>query len=136
MNDSILAVTPPRDATKAEISSQHRAAKAAVRRATNEPIGIQILLIGLALGFLGLFLFVPLVVVFAEAFRKGWEVYVASIQRPKRFPPSKLTLLVAAITLPLNTIFGVAAAWSIAKFRFKGKSVLITLIDLAFAVSP
>ncbi|HEX9996735.1 MAG TPA: sulfate ABC transporter permease subunit CysW [Abditibacterium sp.] len=136
MNDSTIAIATPHAATKAQISSQHRAAKAAVRRATNEPIGVQVLLIGLALAFLGLFLLLPLVVVFAEAFRKGWEVYRASITSPEALSAIKLTLLVAAITVPLNTLFGVAAAWSIAKFRFKGKSILITLIDLPFAVSP
>ncbi len=117
-------------------SDQLKAAQIAVSRATNEPFWVRALLIGLALLFLAAFLIVPLVVVFAEAFRKGFEVYRASISSPDALAAIKLTLLVAAITLPLNVLFGVAAAWSIAKFRFKGKSVLITLIDLPFAVSP
>ncbi len=133
MNDSTIAVAAPRPMESEKSRSQNRAA---VRRATNEPVGVQIVLIALALAFLGLFLLVPLAVVFAEAFRKGWEVYRASITSPEALAAIKLTLLVAAITLPLNTLFGVAAAWAIAKFRFKGKSVLITLIDLPFAVSP
>ena len=114
----------------------NRATRAAVKRATSEPAWVQWLLIGAALGFLGLFLITPLVVVFAEAFSKGFAVYRASVSDPEALSAIKLTLLVAAITLPLNTLFGIAAAWSIAKFRFKGKSVLTTLIDLPFAVSP
>lgn len=116
--------------------ASNRAAKAAVRRATNEPIWVKTLLTVLALAFLALFLMVPLGIVFSEAFRKGWDVYKASITEPDAVAAIKLTLLVTAITVPLNTLFGIAAAWSIAKFRFKGKSVLITLIDLPFAVSP
>lgn len=122
-------------------NSAHRqaarqAAQVAVSRATNEPLWVRSLLIFLALTILGLFLLVPLVVVFTEAFRKGFDVYRASLTEPDALAAIKLTLLVAAITLPLNTLFGVAAAWAIAKFRFKGKSLLITLIDLPFAVSP
>ncbi|RYG75452.1 sulfate ABC transporter permease subunit CysW [bacterium] len=136
MTDSSVALSVPSAAERAEISANHRAAKAAVRRATNEPLWVQVLLIGVALAFLALFLLVPLGIVFAEAFRRGWNVYIASITQPDALAAIKLTLLVTAITVPLNTIFGVAAAWAVAKFRFKGKSVLITLIDLPFAVSP
>jgi len=93
-------------------------------------------LIGLAAAFLGLFLVLPLVAVFVEALRKGWAVYLAALVEPDALAAIKLTLLAAAIAVPLNTVFGVAAAWAIAKFEFRGKNVLITLIDLPFSVSP
>lgn len=94
------------------------------------------LLIGIAMLFLALVLVLPLVTVFAEAFKKGVEVYVASIQEKEALHAVKLTLLAAGIAVPLNTVFGLAAAWAITKFKFKGKNVLITLIDLPFSVSP
>ncbi|MGG6313766.1 sulfate ABC transporter permease subunit CysW [Paenibacillus macerans] len=78
----------------------------------------------------------PLIVVLTEALKKGWDVYVEAIRDPDALSALRLTLLVAAVTVPLNTIFGVAAAWAITKFKFRGKQVLITLIDLPFAVSP
>lgn len=109
---------------------------AARRRATAEPVVVRGLLIGVALVFLGVFLLVPLAAVFTEAFRKGAQVYFAALTEPDAVAAIKLTVLVAAIAVPANLIFGVAAAWAIAKFEFKGKSVLITLIDLPFAVSP
>jgi sulfate/thiosulfate transport system permease protein len=109
---------------------------AARRRATAEPVVVRGLLIGVALIFLGVFLLVPLAAVFTEAFRKGAQVYFAALTEPDALSAIKLTVLVAAIAVPANLIFGVAAAWAIAKFEFKGKSVLITLIDLPFAVSP
>ena len=109
---------------------------AARRRATAEPIVVRGLLIGVALVFLGVFLLVPLAAVFTEAFRKGAQVYFAALTEPDALSAIKLTVLVAAIAVPANLIFGIAAAWAIAKFEFKGKSVLITLIDLPFAVSP
>jgi sulfate transport system permease protein len=93
-------------------------------------------LIGLALAFLTLFLFIPLVSVFYEALKKGWDVYIAAITEPEALAAIKLTLTAAAIAVPLNVIFGLAAAWAIAKFEFRGKSLLITLIDLPFSVSP
>jgi sulfate transport system permease protein len=93
-------------------------------------------LIGLALAFLTLFLFVPLISVFYEALKKGLDVYVAAITEPEAAAAIKLTLTAAAIAVPLNVIFGLAAAWAIAKFEFRGKSVLTTLIDLPFSVSP
>ncbi|MEO8628296.1 MAG: sulfate ABC transporter permease subunit CysW [Betaproteobacteria bacterium] len=105
-------------------------------RATAEPALIRWLLIGIALAFLGLFLFVPLVAVFMEAFRKGTDAYFAALREPDALAAIKLTLVVAAIAVPANLVFGVAAAWAIAKFEFKGKSILIALIDLPFAVSP
>jgi len=109
---------------------------AARRRATAEPVVVRGLLIGAAVTFLGLFLVVPLAAVFTEAFRKGAHVYFAALMEPDALAAVKLTLLVAAIAVPANLIFGVAAAWAIAKFEFKGKSVLTALIDLPFAVSP
>lgn len=101
-----------------------------------EPRYVRWLLIGLALLFLTLFLILPLVAVFTEAFKQGAEVFAASIAEPETLSAVKLTLLVAAISVPLNVTFGVAAAWAIAKFSFRGKNVLLTLIDLPFAVSP
>ena len=94
------------------------------------------LLIGTAVAFLGLFLLLPLAAVFAEAFRKGWEVFLASLHEEAALSAIKLTLLAAAISVPLNTLFGVSAAWLVTKFKFRGRSLLISLIDLPFAVSP
>jgi sulfate transport system permease protein len=106
------------------------------RAATAEAPWVRRLLIGLALAFMTLFLFVPLVTVFHEALKKGWEVYLAAIVEPDALAAVKLTLLAAAISVPLNLVFGIAAAWAIAKFEFRGKNVLLTLIDLPFSVSP
>lgn len=105
-------------------------------QATLEPLWVRITLVTIALAFVVLFLFVPLVAVFTEALRKGWEVYLTSIQEPDALSAIKLTLTAAAIAVPLNLVFGVAAAWAIAKFEFRGKNVLLTLIDLPFSVSP
>ncbi|MES2553581.1 MAG: sulfate ABC transporter permease subunit CysW [Pseudomonadota bacterium] len=110
--------------------------KVARSRATSEPLWVRWLLIGIAIAFLSLFLFIPLAAVFAEAFRKGFDVYIAAITEEDALSSMKLTLIAAAIAVPLNLVFGVAAAWAIAKFEFRGKSILITLIDLPFAVSP
>ena len=107
-----------------------------VARATTEPVWVRRVLIGVALVFLSLFLFVPLVSVFFEAFKKGWEVYVAAITEADAVSAMWLTLIAAAISVPLNLVFGVSAAWAIAKFDFRGKSVVLTLIDLPFSVSP
>ena len=104
--------------------------------ATLEPLWVRVLLIGVALTFLTLFLFVPLAAVFAEALKKGWSVYLAAIVEPDAQAAIRLTLMTAAIAVPLNLVFGVAAAWTIAKFEFRGKSILLTLIDLPFSVSP
>jgi sulfate transport system permease protein len=101
-----------------------------------EPGWVRYLLVAIALAFLTLFLFVPLVAVFAEAFKKGWEAYVAAIVDPDAISAIKLTLIAAGISVPLNLVFGVAAAWAVAKFEFRGKSILLTLIDLPFSVSP
>jgi sulfate transport system permease protein len=104
--------------------------------ATQEPAWVRWTLIGLALAFLTLFLFVPLISVFYEALRKGVAVYLASIFEPDALSAIKLTLIAAGIAVPLNVVFGVAAAWAIAKFEFRGKNLLVTLIDLPFSVSP
>ncbi|WP_066330724.1 sulfate ABC transporter permease subunit CysW [Azohydromonas lata] len=104
--------------------------------AATEPAWVRRTLIAVALAFLTLFLFVPLVLVFIEAFKKGVEVYLEAIIEPDAASAIKLTLIAAGISVPLNLVFGVAAAWAIAKFEFRGKSVLLTLIDLPFSVSP
>jgi len=96
----------------------------------------QRLLIAVALAFLAAFLVVPLVAVLTQAFEQGWRVYWASVTEPDARSAIRLTLLTALVVVPLNTVFGVAAAWAIAKFRFPGRAILITLIDLPFAVSP
>jgi sulfate transport system permease protein len=108
----------------------------AAPRARAEPVRARRVLIGVALVFLAAFLFVPLAFVFVEALKKGAAVYLSAITDPDALAAIRLTLLAAAIAVPLNLVFGVAAAWAIAKFRFPGKSVLITLIDLPFSVSP
>jgi sulfate/thiosulfate transport system permease protein len=115
------------------------AAAVAPRRlgdATTEPPWVKWLLIGIALLFLTLFLFVPLAIVFAEALKKGLGVYLAAITEPDALSAIKLTLIAAGVSVPLNLVFGVAAAWCIAKFDFRGKNLLLTLIDLPFSVSP
>lgn len=108
----------------------------ALKNATTESTGVRIVLIGLALLFLSLFLFTPLILVFVEAFKKGLDVAWAAITDPDALSAIKLTLLAAVIAVPFNLVFGVAAAWAIAKFDFRGKSVVLTLIDLPFSVSP
>jgi sulfate transport system permease protein len=107
-----------------------------IRAATTEPRWVKGLLIALALGFLSLFLFVPLAIVFVEALKKGLDVYLAAIVEADALSAIKLTLIAAAISVPLNLVFGLAAAWCIAKFDFRGKNLLLTLIDLPFSVSP
>lgn len=103
---------------------------------TTESRAVRYLLTGLALLFIGVFLVIPLASVFIEAFRQGWRLYLAALVEPDALQAIKLTLIVAAISLPANLIFGIAAAWSIARFDFRGKSFLTTLIDLPFSVSP
>ncbi len=115
----LAAPTPPRAAS-----------------AVSDPPWVRALLIGVAVVFLGLFLVLPLITVFAQAFSKGIGVYVDAITDPMALAAMRLTLLVAAISVPVNAVFGVGAAWAIAKFEFRGKSLLITAIDLPFAVSP
>ena len=113
-----------------------RAARFESRAATREPAWVKWTLIGVSLTFFGLFLLLPLVAVFHEALRKGWDAYLAALVNPDALSAIKLTLTAAAIAVPLNLVFGVAAAWAIAKFDFRGKHLLITLIDLPFSVSP
>jgi sulfate/thiosulfate transport system permease protein len=111
-------------------------ASAPARRRLTEPAWVRRLLTAVALAFLVLFLLVPLAAVFVEAFRKGLGAYVTAIREPDALEALKLTLLAAAIAVPANLVFGVCAAWCIAKFNFPGKNLLISLIDLPFAVSP
>jgi sulfate transport system permease protein len=106
------------------------------RPVTTEGPVVKWSLIAIALVFLGFFLFLPLIAVFVEAFRNGVAMYWAAITEPDALAAIRLTLLVAVIAVPLNVVFGLAAAWAIAKFEFKGKALLITLIDLPFSVSP
>ena len=110
--------------------------KIANNRATSESTWVRYSLIAVTLIFLSLFLFMPLAAVFTEALRKGFDAYFAALIEPDALSAINLTLIAAAISLPLNIVFGVSAAWAIAKFEFRGKSLLITLIDLPFAVSP
>jgi sulfate transport system permease protein len=105
-------------------------------RATTEPALVRWTLIGVVLVFLGLFLAVPLAAVFSEALGKGVAAYFAAFREPDALAAIRLTLLTASIAVPVNLLFGVAAAWAIAKFEFVGKNLLITLIDLPFSVSP
>ena len=103
---------------------------------TAEPPLIRRLLIGLTLAYMSLFLVVPLLAVFAKAFEQGARVYAAAVTDPMALAAVRLTLLTAAIAVPLNLVFGLAASWAIARFEFVGKRVLVTLIDLPFSVSP
>jgi len=105
-------------------------------RQTTESRAVRITLVALALGFMALFLVLPLAAVFTEALRKGWGAYWEALKEPDAWAAIRLTLITAAVAVPLNLIFGVAAAWAIAKFEFRGKSFLTTLIDLPFSVSP
>ncbi len=104
--------------------------------ATREPTWVKWTLVTISLSFFSFFLLLPLFAVFTEALRKGWDVYWAALVEPDALSAIKLTLIAAAIAVPLNLVFGVAAAWSISKFQFPGKQFLITLIDLPFSVSP
>jgi len=118
------------------IALRHTAELTVQPRATTEPGIVRWLLISVALAFLVLFLFVPLIAVFVQALHKGLYAYLDALHQPDALAAIRLTLLTAAIAVPLNLIFGVAAAWAITKFEFVGKSLLITLIDVPFAVSP
>ncbi len=110
-----------------------------VRRAqagTTEPAWVRWSLIALALGFMFLFLVLPLAAVFTEALRKGLDAYLEAFREPDAWSAIRLTLITAAVAVPLNLVFGVAAAWAIAKYEFRGKAFLTTLVDLPFSVSP
>lgn len=126
MNTIALALDP----------TEVRVEPALAPAATTEPAWVRRLLIAVALGFALLFLFIPLAVVFTEALRKGWEAYVTAIIDEDAMSAIRLTLLTAAIAVPANLVFGVAASWAITKFEFFGKNLLLTLIDLPFSVSP
>jgi sulfate transport system permease protein len=106
------------------------------RSVTTERKSTKVVLLAITLLFLGLFLVLPLAAVFVEALRKGFAAYLESFQDPDAQAAIRLTLTVAAIAVPLNLVFGIAAAWAVAKFEFRGKSLLVTLIDLPFSVSP
>lgn len=118
--------TRPRSAARRAPASRH----------LTEPRIIRWLLIGAALLFIGFIVVLPLLTVLTQAFSKGWEAYLAALQDPDAMSALRLTLITALIAVPLNSVFGAAAAWAIAKFRFRGKNLLVTLIDLPFAVSP
>jgi len=124
--------------TLASMSASERAAAepAYTPKAITEPVWLKVTLIAIALAFSLLFLLIPLAVVFTEAFKKGWQTYLLAISDPDALSAIRLTLMTAAIAVPANLIFGVAASWAIAKFEFRGKSFLLTLIDLPFSVSP
>ena len=106
------------------------------RKSSKESKGVKIVLISIAILYLSLLLFVPLIAIFIKAFEQGVDVYLAAITESDAFSAIKLTLLVAVIVVPLNTIFGIAAAWLVTKFHFKGKQLLLSIIELPFAVSP
>lgn len=106
------------------------------RRNLTEPWPVRVILIALAMLFLGVFLFLPLAAVFGQAFQKGLIFYLSSLREPDALAAVRLTLFTAAISVPLNLVFGLAAAWAITKFRFPGRNFLVTLIDLPFSVSP
>lgn len=138
--------TPPRQAREASSSPPQGGnasgpAKPVPRRssknfATTEAPWVRWTLTGIALVFMFLFLVLPLAAVFTEALRKGWDAYWEALKEPDAWAAIRLTLITAAVAVPLNLVFGVAAAWAIAKFEFRGKSFLTTLIDLPFSVSP
>lgn len=106
------------------------------RSAVTEGRAVRWTLIAVAIVFLALFLVVPLATVFVQALSKGWETYLATFREPDALAAVRLTLIVSAIAVPFNLVFGIAASWAIAKFEFPGKSLLVTLIDLPFSVSP
>ncbi len=114
----------------------HTAPRRRAQAGTTEARWVQWLLIGVALAFLLLFLVLPLAAVFTEALRKGLDAYLAGLREPDAWSAIRLTLVTALIAVPLNLVFGVAAAWAIAKYEFKGKALLTTLIDLPFSISP
>lgn len=116
-------------ATKGQTRFEHRSA-------TRDPLIVRVLVLTVALGFFAIFLLLPLIVVFAEALRKGFDTYWAALIDPDAQSAIRLTLLAAAIAVPLNLVLGVSAAWAIAKYNFRGKAFLTTLIDLPFSVSP
>ncbi|OHX10132.1 sulfate ABC transporter permease subunit CysW [Chromobacterium amazonense] len=124
----------------AALSKLHAGAdKAALlenRAATRESGAVKWLILALSLSFFAIFLLLPLLVVFVEALAKGWQTYLSALAEPDALAAVRLTLLAAVISVPLNLVFGVAAAWAVTRFDFRGKQLLITLIDVPFSVSP
>lgn len=108
----------------------------AAAQAITEPAPVRWILTGIAVAFIGLFLVLPLIVIFGEALGKGVALYFKAIMEPDTWSAIRLTLLTAVIAVPLNLIFGVSAAWLVTKYEFRGKNILLTLIDLPFAISP
>jgi sulfate transport system permease protein len=128
--------TVDRGAAGQERGAHPNSASPTPHSALDEPPWVRYSLIAVTMGFLSLFLFVPLVAVFAEGLGKGVNLYFASLRDRNTLAAVRLTLLTAGIAVPANLLFGLAAAWTIAKFEFRGKSLLLTLIDLPFAISP
>jgi sulfate transport system permease protein len=120
----------------APAAGSSRVARFERNSATRDSAWVRFFILALALAFFAIFLLLPLIAVFVEAFRKGWSTYLAALVEPDALSAIRLTLTAALIAVPLNVAFGVAAAWAITKFEFWGKQVLITLIDLPFSVSP
>ncbi len=131
-----VTLSAPVEAPSSTPSTPESAAPPRIAGAITEPAWVRWSLLGLTFVFMTLFLFIPLLTVFVEALKKGFDVYLAAITEPDAVSAIKLTLIATAISVPLNLVFGVAAAWVIAKFDFRGKNVLLTLIDLPFSVSP
>lgn len=102
----------------------------------SDALSVRVILIGITFFFFIAFVFLPLALVFSQAFEKGWEAYLQAVREPDAFASVKLTLLIVLIVMPINAFFGVTAAWAITKFQFRGKAVLTSLLDLPFAVSP
>jgi sulfate transport system permease protein len=123
-------------AATTSLGSLRGAARFEQRAATRDSPWIKGLILSLSLIFFAVFILLPLIAVFAEAFRKGWMVYRDALVEPDALAAIKLTLIAAGISVPLNLVFGIAAAWAITKFQFRGKQFLITFIDLPFSVSP
>ncbi len=123
-------------ATASSRDMRSGAARFESNTATRDPVWVKAVILTAALGFFALFLLLPLIAVFVEALRRGWSFYVAALIEPDAQAAIRLTLLIAAIAVPLNLVFGVVAAWTITKFDFPGKQLLITFIDLPFSVSP
>lgn len=116
--------------------SEARAAKLGLNDAITEPRWVRFLLLSISLLFVVLFLVLPLASVFSEALGKGWAAYLEAVSEPDALSAIRLTLLTAAIAVPLNLVFGISASWLIAKYEFKGRNLLLTLIDLPFSISP
>ena len=131
-----MAIAPTHVLAKPATAGQRRAKAVPLARPTAEPRWVRLTLLAIAVTYLAVFLFLPMAAVIVEALRKGLEAYFAALVEPDALASIRLTLLAAAIAVPMNVAFGLAASWAIARFEFKGKSVLITLIDLPFAVSP